>query len=148
MTRKTRNLGYENRVKVIKHDFQNPLSCKEDNEGLTKTLREDKETSVRQPGPLKTTMLVQTKMHTRRSTGERRHVSVCIVLTDRYQTYCKRLNLFSLSKNSEKNWSSPVTRRPSRSRGTLESYIDDQRGAYTDHLDSCERLTWSLKLRI
>ena len=82
LTRKTRNLGYENRVKVIKHDFQNPLSCKEDNEGLTKTLREDKETSVRQPGPLKTTMLVQTKMHKCRSTGDGRSVSICIVLTD------------------------------------------------------------------
>ena len=82
LTRKTRNLGYENRVKVIKHDFQNPLSCKEDNERLTKTLQKGKESSVRQPGPLKTTMPVKTPTHKRRSTGDGRSVSICIVLTD------------------------------------------------------------------
>ena len=53
LTRKTRNLGYENRVKVIKHDFRNPMSCNEDNEGLTKTSWESKEKGARLPGPLK-----------------------------------------------------------------------------------------------
>ena len=40
LTLKTRNLGYENRVKVVKHDFLNLKSCNGDKEGLTKTLRE------------------------------------------------------------------------------------------------------------
>ena len=36
---------------MVKHDFLNLKSCNDDKEGLTKTLREGKETSVRQPGP-------------------------------------------------------------------------------------------------
>ena len=82
LTRKTRNLGYENRVKVIKHDFRNPMSCNEDNEGLTKTSWESKEKGARLSGPLKTTTLVKTPTHKRRSAEDGRPVSVCIVLTD------------------------------------------------------------------
>ena len=36
---------------MVKHDFLNLKSCNDDKEGLTKTLRKGKETSVRQPGP-------------------------------------------------------------------------------------------------
>ena len=82
LTEKTRNLGYKNRIKMVKYDFRNLKSCNEDNEGLTETSWEGKEPSVRQPGPLKTTMLVKTPTHKRRSTGDGRPVSVCIVLTD------------------------------------------------------------------
>ena len=47
LTLKTRNLGYENRVKVVKHDFLNLKSCNGDKEGLKETSLEDKETDAR-----------------------------------------------------------------------------------------------------
>ena len=68
---------------MVKHDFLNLKSCNDDKEGLTKTLREGKETSVRQPGPNRRRMHV-----VERGTGD--NVLVCIVFTDRHQTYCKR----------------------------------------------------------
>ena len=51
------------RVKRVKHDFRIPRSCNKDIKGLTKTLLDGKETGVRQPGPLKTMMLVKTLTH-------------------------------------------------------------------------------------
>ena len=53
LTEKTRHLEYENRIKMVKHDFQNLKSCNEDNEGLTETSWESKENGARLPGPLK-----------------------------------------------------------------------------------------------
>ena len=53
LTEKTRNLGYKNRIKMVKLDFRNLKSCNEDNERLTETSWESKEKGARLPGPLK-----------------------------------------------------------------------------------------------
>ena len=66
---------------MVKHDFLNLKSCNDDKEGLTKTLREGKETSVRQPGPKPRRMHVVER-------GDRKRVSACTLQIDRYKEIC------------------------------------------------------------